>query len=257
MRQASGIFVSFPKSGRTWIRVFYYSYLSFLAKKEFSWTPDDFPREQRIFFTHDRWEHRMIPGLYAFLRGKHLIPPDCRNTRKLALLIRDPRDVAVSLYFDFEKRENVRGTNFGWKSMSMAEMLRHPKYGLPQIIDLMNGWIKEWEGAPNFRLMRYEDCRQDEATHLGGLLEFYGLGKPDPDAFQAALQYCRFDAMKKRESSMVMNTSELRPGNSEDPDSFKTRRGKIGGYADYFSEDDMAYAATLVKELDPSLGYLP
>jgi len=197
----------------------------------------------------------MIPGLYPFLRGKHLIPADFQKTGKIALLVRDPRDVAVSLYFDFEKRKNVRRTNFGWKSMSMAEMLRNQKYGLPQIIELMNGWIKEWDGAPNFRLLRYEDCRQDDATHLGGLLEFYGLGEPDPMALQSALEYCRFDAMKKREVVMAMNASELCPGNSEDPDSYKTRRGKIGGYTDYFSEEGMAYAAGLLDRLDTRLGY--
>jgi hypothetical protein len=180
----------FPEERPDMDSVFYYSYLSFLTKRDFSWMQDDFPGMPKILFARDRWEHRMISGLYPFLRGKHFIPPDFRKTGKIDLLVRDPRDVAVSLHFDSEKRNNVRRTNFGWKSMSMAEMLRNHKYGLPQIIELMNGWIKEWDGAPNFRLLRYEDSRQDDATHLGGLLEFYGLGEPDPMALQSALEYC-------------------------------------------------------------------
>jgi hypothetical protein len=47
----------------------------------------------------------------------------------------------------------------------------------------------------------------------------------------------------------------LQPGDARDPESFKVRRGKIGGYIDYLEQEDMAYVAEVMRELDPRFGY--
>jgi hypothetical protein len=44
-------------------------------------------------------------------------------------------------------------------------------------------------------------------------------------------------------------------GDPRDPESFKVRRGKIGGFADYLSQDDQEYAAAALARLDPRFGY--
>jgi hypothetical protein len=40
-----------------------------------------------------------------------------------------------------------------------------------------------------------------------------------------------------------------------DPESFKVRRGKVGGYREYLSLDDQKYAADALTELDVRFGY--
>jgi hypothetical protein len=48
----------------------------------------------------------------------------------------------------------------------------------------------------------------------------------------------------------------LRPGSLDDEESFKTRRGKVGGFADYLSPEDVAFVEEKVRgELDPLFGY--
>jgi hypothetical protein len=43
-----------------------------------------------------------------------------------------------------------------------------------------------------------------------------------------------------------------------DPATFKVRRGKVGGYRDYFSPEQVAEMDALVMEwLSPTLGYAP
>src|SRR6266508_3831194 len=111
---ADAFVVSFPKSGRTWIRVFYFAYLAKLTGREFSWSSNAFPEFQKIVFTHDRWEHRLLPGWWDFIRGKHLVPPLARRKKKIVLIVRDPRDVVVSLHFHLMKRSHV----FRWKPQS-------------------------------------------------------------------------------------------------------------------------------------------
>jgi len=43
MREADGFFVLSRRAAGHGFGFFYYSYLSFLAKRDFSWMPDDFP----------------------------------------------------------------------------------------------------------------------------------------------------------------------------------------------------------------------
>ena len=47
----------------------------------------------------------------------------------------------------------------------------------------------------------------------------------------------------------------LRAGDVRDPESFKVRRGKIGGYEDYLSAEDRQYATDALTRLDPRFGY--
>ena len=42
----------------------------------------------------------------------------------------------------------------------------------------------------------------------------------------------------------------LTPGDPENKESFKVRRGKVGGFKDYFSEQDLAFADQLLKRYD-------
>jgi len=251
MMRADTIFVSFPKSGRTWVRVFYYAYLSRLAGREFSWKAAGFSGYPRVFFTHDRWEHRLLPGWWNFIRGKHLVPPEARRRKKIVLMVRDPRDVVVSLHFHLLKRSHA----FKWKPQPMGEMLRDPKFGIAQVIELMNGWLAEWHGRPNFKVLHYVDCRNNPTREFLGLLEFLGLAPVNDAAFAHALEFSSFDNMQTMEASGKFKERELSAGNRADAESFKTRRGKVGGFLDYFSADDQAYAAQEMKKLDSRFGY--
>jgi hypothetical protein len=250
--RADAIFVSFPKSGRTWVRVFYYAYIARLTGREFSWDAGDFSKYPRLFFTHDRWEHRLLPGWWNFIRGKHLVPPQARRENKIILMVRDPCDVVVSLYFHLLKRPHV----FKWTPQPIGEMLRDPKFGLAQVIELMNGWHDEWQGRPNFKLLRYEDCKAEAAREFRGVLEFLGLAPVDDAAFAHALEFSRFENMQAMEAAGKFKEDELSAGNRADKESFKARSGKVGGFREHFNADDIAYATCEMKKLDSRFGYV-
>ena len=251
MMRADAFFVSFPKSGRTWVRVFYYAYLAKLSGREFSLNAADFREYPHLFFTHDRWEHQMLPGWWNFIRGKHLIPPKARLKKKIILMVRDPRDVIVSLYFHLSKRPHV----FRWTPQPMGEMLRDAKFGIRHIIEQMNGWLAEWHGRPNFKLLRYEDCKADVAGEFGGLLEFLGLLPLEETALAHALEFSHFENMQAMEAVGIFREKDLSAGNRADTDSFKARRGKVGGFCDYFSTEDFAFTVEKMKRLDSRFRY--
>jgi hypothetical protein len=54
------------------------------------------------------------------------------------------------------------------------------------------------------------------------------------------VNYAAFDNMKKREAQAATDSDRLRAGDTANADSFKARRGKVGGYRDYFSAAEIA-----------------
>ncbi|TIP61683.1 MAG: hypothetical protein E5X55_36270 [Mesorhizobium sp.] len=42
----------------------------------------------------------------------------------------------------------------------------------------------------------------------------------------------------------------MQPRDPDDPESFKVRKGKVGGYLDYLSTDDVAFCDDVLARLD-------
>jgi hypothetical protein len=47
----------------------------------------------------------------------------------------------------------------------------------------------------------------------------------------------------------------LQPTDVADPESFKVRRGKVGGFTDYLLGDDLSCATEALAKLDSRFGY--
>lgn len=249
---ADAIFVSIPKSGRTWLRVFLYSYFCAVEKREFTLKAEELADSKvpKLVFTHDLWEHLAASRLKDRWRGKHLIPSLQSRKKLIVLLARDPRDVIVSLFFQLTKR----GYRCRYQG-SLSEMMRHEKYGIAHIIDVMNTWMAEWGERRNFKLIRYEDCQKNAAGAFREVLIFLGFGDIDPWAFNQSLQFSSFENMKAMETTGQLDTGILSPGDPGDPESFKVRRGIVGGYRDYFNALDIDYLNNAMARLDARYGY--
>jgi hypothetical protein len=87
------------------------------------------------------------------------------------------------------------------------------------------------------------------------LLAALGETVPDANALAHALAFSEFENMKKLEAAGAFDSKILRPGDVTDPESFKVRRGKIGGYREYLSKEDQHYAVEVLKQLHPDFGY--
>jgi hypothetical protein len=70
------------------------------------------------------------------------------------------------------------------------------------------------------------------------------------------VEFAAFENLKRLEASNFFKNSRLSPTNPDDPDSFKVRRGKVGGYLDYFDERQIAEMEDRVRsQLSPVFGY--
>lgn len=249
------IVVSIPKSGRTWIRAFLCAYYCRRFDLEMTLEPERYGRPEipRIVYTHDVFEERTKGRLWDRVRGKYLIPPRELRRARVILLVRDPRDAFVSLFVQLTRR--TKETPDELKTKPVGELLRDQSFGIRSMIEVMNAWLKEFSPLPHFTLARYETLRLDPPMHFRELLGAVGEESPEPAAFAHALSFSDFKNMKKLETAGAFESKILRAGDVADPESFKVRRGKIGGYQEYLSTDDQLYAAEAMRALDPRFGY--
>jgi hypothetical protein len=203
----------------------------------------------RIFFTHDNYI-------------KHYTGKSDKSDfydKKVVLLVRDPRDVAVSSYFQRRFRPNplkdgLRAIQVNEDGPSMFEFVA---FRIPTIIDFLNAWQAELENLPEVLVVRYEDLRAEPSGELARILAFLGTPGTDEEVAKA-VSFAGFENMKKLEAEGAFgrNDRRINPGDQANPQSFKVRRAKVGGYRDYFTDEEAAAIDDLVAaRLAPEFGY--
>ena len=252
-RAADSFVVSIQKSGRTWVRVFMAAYF---AERGFGFSRRAAPRQ---VYTHDLWEHETKGKPAERLRGKWLIPRADAARKPILLVARDPRDVMVSLFFHLQKRTRTYGGD-------LPALLRHPVYGVRRVVAIMNRWLREWDQLGHLHLFRYEDAREDPVGAFAGALRFLcPEAEPDAVALDRAVEIASFDNMRRLEAGDCrapgaaliagLRGEALRPCDARDPDSYKVRRGKVGGYVDYLAAPDIEFLNRELEALDVRYGY--
>lgn len=246
--------VSFPKSGRTWLRVFIAKYIAVAYGVPFSVNTAPLIGTKtplvRLGFSHCGFD--AVAGVTGERKVRKCI--DELAGKRIVLLVRDPRDVVVSYFFQRRARDVKYGRGID-ERVTLSHFIRDDVNGLHRIIDLMNRWYDAWGGRKDFLLLRYEDCRAQTEHEFRRVLSFL---IPEPireDALKAALAYSSFENMKEMERSDALKSDVLRPADAQNPDSFKVRKGQVGGWRELFNHDDTAYAAIELKRLHRVFGY--
>ena len=259
LRRADAAVVSFGKSGRTWLRVM----LSRAYAKKYGLDGDallrfgEFKRKSggavpAILFTHDNYL-----GDYT----GHGVDKADYDAHKVVLLVRDPADTAVSQYFQWRHRMRRHKKiindypRVDGDALSMFDFVMGEQAGLPKVIRFMNQWAEAIPRLPHGMVLRYEDLRDDTAGRLREVLAFLGTPASD-DEIADAVEYARLENMRQREADGSVDSRRLRAADKSNPDSFKARRAKVGGYRDYFDADQVrAMDELIASTLSPVFGY--
>jgi hypothetical protein len=257
-RELSGgdaIVISIPNSGRTWVRTFLCAYFCSRYGHPFSLYPETYhdSRIPRIIYTHDLYEHYTKTRWWERVRGKFLVPPGQIKRASIILLARDPRDAFVSHYIEMTRRTAETADQL--KNRAVGDVLRDPIFGIVLIIETMNAWLTEFARRPDCILVRYEDLHATPNEQFRRVLAAVGETDPQARHFENALEFSRFGNMRKMEASLEYDRQLLQPGDVNDPESYKVRRGQIGGYVDYLDPSDLEYANQAISLLDSRFGY--
>ena len=214
------VLVSFPKSGRTWLCVM----LNELG------LPFD--------YRHDGSTH----GAAHRISEIRVCKKPIFHNYPVVFLTRDPRDTVVSGYFEVTRREKIP------YSGTISDFIRDPRHGIVKIILFNKAWLKAGAKLQHFLPITYEQLSADPASALRAIVEFVG-GRADDDAISKVVGENTFDKMRHREANREYKQygTKLAPTHQGDPESYKVRRGKIGGYLDYLSPDDVAYCNAMLE----------
>ena len=139
----------------------------------------------------------------------------------------------------------------------MWDFVRHSDIGLPSLIDFLNTWERNVRNLERSLVLRYEDLRAEPAKILKQVADLMGEAFSDQE-IDEAVSFASFENLRRLETKGFFRQGGLTLRNPKDPDSFKVRRGKVGGYRDYFTPEQIAELEALMSSrLSPSLGYTP
>jgi len=85
------------------------------------------------------------------------------------------------------------------------------------------------------------------------------MGTPGTDAeIREAIEFSSYENMKKMEQKKTfwLSGGRMVPKDRDNPNTYKVRRAKVGGYRDYFDDDQVTRIEALVNStLSPYYGY--
>lgn len=258
-RRCDYVFVSYGKSGRTWVRVMISRYFqqAYRLPEGIIMGFDNFHKLEkaipRIFFTHDNYLRRYLghPDTLEDFYG-----------RKTVLLVRNPQDVAVSQFFQwkFRMRPYKKALNAypeHGQEVSIYDFVMKEEQGMRRIIGALNRWTEELAKIEQLLIVRYEDLRSHPERELARLMAFLGASA-DSAIIAEAVEFASVENLRKMEADnhFWRSGSRIQPRDASNPDSYKVRKAKVGGYRDYFDDEQIAAIDAMVdRDLLPGFGY--
>jgi hypothetical protein len=158
------------------------------------------------------------------------------NTERIIFMARDPRDTAVSAYFHTKLRH---GPYHG----GISEFVRDPLHGIEKIVLYNLTWFERGPRFPFFLPITYEEMSASPFSVMRKGTNFLGIEVQDVE-LERVIANNTFIKMHEREATgeyFQQYGGTFSPGNEAEIETFKVRRGKIGGYRDYLSAEDVAY----------------
>jgi len=244
--------VSFPKCGRTWVRFMLGNILNDYFRLSLS-CDDMFELEKKVHYRrlkipfiavhHDENAYKKHLDEIVFDHERY-------QGKRIVFMVRDPRDVVVSQYHQLSKRQHLINCD-------LSTFIRSKQGGLPCIVKFYNEWFAGIGCAREYLILRYEDFKADTFGELKKLLFFLRLEYIPDEFIRRAVLAADFARMQKLEKNGAFMTSRMRPLDTSDVQTFKTRKGKVGGYVDECSPEDIAFLQTHIRSfLHPDTGYV-
>ncbi|MGE0444344.1 MAG: sulfotransferase domain-containing protein [Vicinamibacterales bacterium] len=217
---------SYPKSGNTWVRAFLTAYLRDEPVRLDDMEADTVASNRALFDEYAGVEaadllpsevSQLRPAIYAQLAaestgmvllkahdpfrlpgGPPLFPP---AVSRAIYIVRDPRDVAVSLahHNNWTVERAVDAVCHGYRAAPTGRaLLDQLEQRLPAWSDHVRSWLEAAREVP-LHVVRYEDLLADAPAHFAGLLDFYGAER-DEARLTRAVDATRFERLRRQEA---------------------------------------------------------
>ncbi|MEX0660705.1 MAG: sulfotransferase domain-containing protein [Candidatus Woykebacteria bacterium] len=236
--------ISYPKCGRTWLRLLIGKIIEF----EYKINSED-PSDLEDVYMVCKQNNITIPLIIVShddnpqWKSAENIETDKKKYKhkKVVFLVRDPRDVIVSSFYQKKYRKQAYKGN-------IDELIFEEKGGLLSLLHFYNVWAKNYSVPKSFHLVHYEALKKEPFQELRSLLNFLSLEKISDESIHKAIEFCSFQNMRKMEKQEVINIGRLTPTDKLNTDTYKTRKGKIGGYREELKPETINYMDKEIKK---------
>jgi len=164
--------------------------------------------------------------------------PDKYKDYRVVFLHRDPRDVVVSSYYHYTKRNRLPYDG------TISDFIRDPYQGIEKITR-WNLLFKEHMNAENFLYISYEDMHSDLYDVVQKSLVHFKLNAAEEDIQRGIKETSDFDNMKRME---LADKKKMKWTDLNDNDTFKAREGKVGSHVNHLNQDDIDYCNDILEK---------
>lgn len=166
--------------------------------------------------------------------------------KKVVLLIRDLRDTLVSHY---KVLQTTKDLDVSFSMFLKGEGFDSKKHHtLKTRIEFLNVWGRSLQHTDLHQIVKFEDLKADTKGNLQQVIEFIGMPDTTDEQLASIVDFASIDNMRTMEQR---NPHKKLKGKME-----KVRKGKSGGYKEYFNEGDKDYfLETVENNLKHDFGY--
>eukprot|EP01101_Sappina_pedata_P010689 TRINITY_DN6803_c0_g1_i1.p2 TRINITY_DN6803_c0_g1~~TRINITY_DN6803_c0_g1_i1.p2 ORF type:complete len:295 (-),score=55.10 TRINITY_DN6803_c0_g1_i1:288-1172(-) len=248
--------ISYPRCGSTWVRlaVSYSLHLHYNRSTSispfsaslysmFKSPPSLYPLGPLSWI--QQGHHLDIAPAAAYSAGKN---PKRLPSHRIVLLVRDPRDVAISLY-------HLAKTRPLYSNLTLSQYIRRDNGSMESVAAYFKGWWDSRHLAGDLMLVRYEDLHLDAAGEIARILAFYGFTEIRHEYIKMAARLATFDNMKLMEQEGYIELGGLSPVLLYADRPIKMRRGKANGFEcdPDLSRDDLEYMDGILTRYNMSV----
>lgn len=236
--------ISYPKSGRTWLRLM----IGAAVVDELKLPPQDPTDLHKIGTLSDRFPTIQISHdaqSTNIASNQIRFRPALYRKSNVIFLSRDPRDVLTSYYYAQKYRRSLEYDMPEFASPE--ELIEAEKGGLRSLLKFYNVWAENLPKVRSHLLVHYEDLKADPALELRRCLEFLGLDNVSDASIAKGVAEGEFKTMQKSELAGKFH-EKWAPPDRTDVNTYKVRKGVVGGYVDEFSPEAIERMDQIIDE---------
>lgn len=220
--------VSYPKSGRTWLRTMF----SELGAQ--------------VTFTHLDTGHNYS----AWGKLPENLKKPSVDANRVIFLYRDPRDTVVSYFYETtirQKPDRWRAIKFwlGGRNapQKMRDLVRSRRFGIEKVIHFNLLCAEHLNALP----VSYEELSSDTLPAMKRILSFMDFQVSD-ERLAEVVANNSFSKMHEREATGGYARGGLQPRDVSNPNSYKVRKGKVGGWEEEMDDETKDFVGKKLNE---------
>jgi len=234
-----------PKTGSTWINAILYKLMygdkaeeeETINKSKLSFIELDFPNsppslDKVLALQPPRLIRSHLPFRY-FSRNLHKDGP------KIVCVMRNPKDMLVSTYHFYKMNKALGQFQGSWDEF--FELFKAKRIYYEDYVKYCSAWSKI-NGHPNVLLVKYEKMIMNPLSGIRRMANFLEKSLSD-DELSAILNETSFDSMSKDKVFKDLTSQTFDQSVSK-----FFRKGKVGDWQNYFSEEQDKYVMKMYEE---------